>query len=224
MTAGPVILFDVDNTLIDNDQVQADLREHLDGTVGHEASLAYFEILEQLRSELGYVDYLGALQRYRVTHPHDPRLLEVSHFLIDYPFVERLYPEALDALVRWMASAGTVAILSDGDVVFQPRKVRSGRACGMPSQATSSSTSTRKSSWRTSRRGFRRRHYVLVDDKLRILTAVKQQWGERVTTVFPRQGHYAADPAIADLPDPDVSLASIGDLLNHDPASLVGEA
>ncbi len=222
MTAGPVILFDVDNTLIDNDQVQADLREHLDGTVGHEASLAYFEILEQLRSELGYVDYLGALQRYRVTHPHNPRLLEVSHFLIDYPFVERLYPEAL-AAVRWMASAGKVAILSDGDVVFQPRKVRRSGLWDVFAGNVLIYIHKEEQLADVEAR-FPASRYVLVDDKLRILTSVKQQWGERVTTVFPRQGHYAADPAIADLPHPDVSLACIGDLLNHDPASLVGEA
>ena len=222
MTAGPVILFDVDNTLIDNDQVQADLREHLDGTVGHEASLAYFEILEQLRSELGYVDYLGALQRYRVTHPHNPRLLEVSHFLIDYPFVDRLYPEAL-AAVRWMASAGKVAILSDGDVVFQPRKVRRSGLWDVFAGNVLIYIHKEEQLADVEAR-FPASRYVLVDDKLRILTSVKQQWGERVTTVFPRQGHYAADPAIADLPDPDVSLACIGDLLNHDPASLVGEA
>jgi len=222
VTAGPVILFDVDNTLIDNDQVQADLREHLDGTVGHEASLAYFEILEQLRSELGYVDYLGALQRYRVTHPHNPRLLEVSHFLIDYPFVDRLYPEAL-AAVRWMASAGKVAILSDGDVVFQPRKVRRSGLWDVFAGNVLIYIHKEEQLADVEAR-FPASRYVLVDDKLRILTSVKQQWGERVTTVFPRQGHYAADPAIADLPDPDVSLACIGDLLNHDPASLVGEA
>jgi hypothetical protein len=222
VTAGPVILFDVDNTLIDNDQVQADLREHLDGTVGHDASLAYFEILEQLRSELGYVDYLGALQRYRVSHPHNPRLLEVSHFLIDYPFVDRLYPEAL-AAVRWMASAGKVAILSDGDVVFQPRKVRRSGLWDVFAGNVLIYIHKEQQLADVEAR-FPASRYVLVDDKLRILTSVKQQWGERVTTVFPRQGHYAADPAIADLPHPDVTLACIGDLLNHDPASLVGEA
>jgi hypothetical protein len=202
--------------------VQADLREHLDGTVGHEASLAYFEILEQLRSELGYVDYLGALQRYRVTHPHNPRLLEMSHFLIDYPFVDRLYPQAL-AAVRWMASAGKVAILSDGDVVFQPRKVRRSGLWDVFAGNVLIYIHKEEQLADVEAR-FPASRYVLVDDKLRILTSVKQQWGERVTTVFPRQGHYAADPAIADLPHPDVSLACIGDLLNHDPASLVREA
>jgi FMN phosphatase YigB (HAD superfamily) len=220
VTHGPVILFDVDNTLLDNDQVQADLRDHLSHTVGPEASAAYFEILEELRSELGYVDYLGALQRYRVTHEPDPRLLEVSHFLIDYPFAERLYPGARD-VVRRLSEAGTVAILSDGDVVFQPRKVRrSGLWEAFAGKVLIYIHKEQELADVEARLPASR--YVLIDDKLRILTAVKEQWGDRVTTVFPQQGHYAADPSIAELPDADVTVARIGELLDHDPASLVG--
>jgi phosphoglycolate phosphatase-like HAD superfamily hydrolase len=220
VTQGPVILFDVDNTLLDNDRVQADLRDDLSRTVGPEASAAYFEILEDLRGELGYVDYLGALQRYRVTHPPDPRLLEVSHFLIDYPFAERLYPGALD-VVRRLSGVGTVAILSDGDVVFQPRKVRrSGLWDAFAGKVLIYIHKEQELADVEARLPASR--YVLIDDKLRILTAVKEQWGDRVTTVFPQQGHYASDPSIAELPAADVTVARIGDLLDHDPASLVG--
>lgn len=220
MTPGPVILFDVDNTLLDNDQVQADLRDDLSRRVGDEASAAYFEILEELRGELGYVDYLGALQRYRVAHKPDPRLLEVSHFLIDYPFADRLYPGALD-VVRRLAGVGTVAILSDGDVVFQPRKVR--RAGLWEAFAGKVLIYIHKEQELADVEArLPASRYVLIDDKLRVLTAVKEQWGDRVTTVFPQQGHYACDPSIADLPGADVTVARIGDLLDHDPASLVG--
>ena len=216
----PVVLFDVDNTLLDNDRVQTDLREHLDGTVGPQACAGYFEILEELRAELGYVDYLGALQRYRVTHPPDPRLLEVSHFLLDYPFSERLYPAALE-VVRRMAETATVAILSDGDVVFQPRKVRrSGLWDAFAGNVLIYIHKEQQLADVEARLPAPR--YVLVDDKLRILTAVKGQWGDRVTTVFPQQGHYASDPSISDLPAADVTISRIGDLLDHEPASLVG--
>ena len=222
MTAAPVILFDVDNTLLDNDRVQADLREDLDREVGPDASTAYFAILEELRSELGYVDYLGALQRYRVTHPPDPRLLEVSHFLIDYPFADRLYPGTRD-VVRRLAEVGTVAILSDGDVVFQPRKVRRSGLWEVFAGKVLIYIHKEQELADVEAR-LPASHYVLVDDKLRILTAVKEQWGDRVTTVFPRQGHYASDPSIAKLPAADVTVERIGDVLDHDPASLVGGA
>src|SRR6266567_5759669 len=121
-----VFLFDVDNTLLDNDRVTADLRRHLEREVGPERAQSYWTFFEQLRAELGYADYLGALQRYRLEFPRDPHLLTVSAFLIDYPFANRLYPGSLDVLERFRAWGQTV-ILSDGDVVFQPRKIeRSG--------------------------------------------------------------------------------------------------
>ena len=118
-----VFLFDVDNTLLDNDRVAADLRRHLDTDVDEECGRRYWELFEELRAELGYADYLGALQRYRDAHPRDLRILAVSHFLISYPFANRLFPGSLDA-VDHAATLGTAAILSDGDVVFQPRKIR----------------------------------------------------------------------------------------------------
>src|SRR5919198_721380 len=121
-----VTLFDVDNTLLDNDRIVAHLMRHMDRELGHERQQEYWEIFEALRKELGYADYLGALQRYRMRHPRDSHALIVSSFLVNYPFANRLFPESLDVVEharRW----GPAVILSDGDVVFQPRKVeRSG--------------------------------------------------------------------------------------------------
>ena len=218
-----VFLFDVDNTLLDNDRVASDLRRHLDREVGADCGAGYWELFEELRRELGYADYLGALQRYRDGRPRDLRILAVSHFLVSYPFANRLYPGSLDA-VEHCAAAGTVAILSDGDAVFQPRKIsRSGLydAVGgnvmvyIHKEAELEDVAAR----------FPADHYVVVDDKVRILAAVKAAWGARVTTVFPRQGHYALDPAeLARHPAPDVAIERIGDLAGLDPDALVAAA
>lgn len=121
-----VFLFDVDNTLLDNDRVTNDLKRYLGQKVGPVRQQSYWDIFEHLRTELGYADYLGALQRYRIGNPHEPGLIAVSHFLINYPFATRLYPDSLD-VIDHVKQWGKAAILSDGDVVFQPRKVeRSG--------------------------------------------------------------------------------------------------
>jgi len=210
-----VFLFDVDNTLLDNDRVVADLMRHLEREVGHERQQRYWTIFEQLRSELGYADYLGALQRYRLENPRDSRLLAVSLFLIDYRFANRLFPNSLDVLERY-AQWGTTVILTDGDVVFQPHKVHDsglfeavdGRALIYIHKEQALPDVENK---------FPADHYVLIDDKLRILTEVKRIWGNRVTTVFPRQGHYANDKeAVAKFPPADLTIERIGDLLNFD--------
>ena len=210
-----VFLFDVDNTLLDNDRVTNDLRRFLEREVGRERSDRYWEIFEGLRGELGYADYLGALQRYRVECPYDSHLLSVSTYLVNYPFANRLFPNSLDALEhckRW----GPVVILSDGDVVFQPRKVeRSGLF-----EAVGGNILIyihKEQELADVERRYPARHYVMVDDKLRILAAMKRIWGARLTTVFPRQGHYALDPAeTAKYPLPDVTVERIGDLLDYD--------
>jgi FMN phosphatase YigB (HAD superfamily) len=209
-----VFLVDVDNTLLDNDRVTADLRRHLDETVGPEGRARYWAIFEQLRVELGYADYLGALQRYRLEFPHDLRLLTVSGFLVDYPFATRLYPGSLEVLER-LRGWGPTVILSDGDVVFQPRKVeRAG--LGRAVDGVLIYVHKERELADVERR-YPADHYVLVDDKLRVLTAVKRVWGARVTTVFPRQGHYAHDPeALATYPAADLAVEGIGDLLDHD--------
>jgi FMN phosphatase YigB (HAD superfamily) len=215
-----VFLFDVDNTLLDNDRVTADLRRHLDAEVGPERALRYWAIFEDLRAELGYADYLGALQRYRIECPTDPRLLTVSRFLINYPFANRLYPNSLDVLDR-VKTRGPAVILSDGDVVFQPRKIdRSGLFEAVDGNVLIYVHKEKELDDVAAR--FPAERYVLVDDKLRILDAVKRVWGARVTTVFPRQGHYARDPeALARYPPADATVERIGDLLEYDLEALV---
>jgi len=208
-----VFLFDVDNTLLDNDRVIADLREYLVRAIGTASADHYFNIFEQLRSELGYADYLGALQRYRVAYPRDPCLLEISSYLVNYPFADRLFPGSLDLLERF-AEFGPTVILTDGDVVFQPLKIaRSGLGAAVGGRILVYIHKERELDDVAAR--FPAEHYVLVDDKLHILAAVKGIWGPRVTTVFVRQGHYARDLEIlAHNPPADVSIDRIGDLGN----------
>jgi hypothetical protein len=215
-----VFLFDVDNTLLDNDRVQADLRDHLETNFGVKASDRYWELFEELRGELGYTDYYGALERYRVEELHDPRVLRAANWLVDYPFADRLYPGALDA-VRHARQWGPTVVLSDGDAVFQPRKVeRSGLWRCFEDRVLI--YIHKEQELDDVERWYPARHYVLIDDKLRILDAVKQVWSDRVTTVFPRQGRYALDPAeIASHPPADIAIDRIGDLLNHDRAAFL---
>jgi hypothetical protein len=206
-----VFLFDIDNTLLDNDHVQRDLEAHLRVEFGEASQKLYWEIFEQLRSELGYADYLGALQRYRKHEMYNPQMLRMSSFLVDYPFAERVYQGAIDAVThcqKW----GKTTILTDGDVVFQPRKIeRAGLWNAVDGNVLI--YIHKEEELANVEQTFPARHYVLVDDKLRILTAVKKQWGDRVTTVFPRQGHYALDTkAIAQFPPADVTIEAIGEL------------
>jgi FMN phosphatase YigB (HAD superfamily) len=215
-----VFLVDVDNTLLDNDQIQADIKAHLAREYGPAARDRYWAILEDLWTELGYRDYLGALQRYRVEHPQDMELLSMSSFLIDYPFANRLYPGALDVLAQFR-EWGPTALLTDGDVVFQPRKVeRSGLSEAVGAQVLI--YIHKELALDDIELRYPAQHYVLVDDKPRILAAVKAAWGRRVTTVFPRQGQYADDAkAVASFAAPDVTVDRIGDLLGYDPGSLL---
>jgi FMN phosphatase YigB (HAD superfamily) len=214
-----VFLVDVDNTLVDNDGIQQDLRDHLERAYGIAARDRYWAILEDLMEELGYRDYIGALQRFRVEHPHEIELLSMSAFLMDYPFADRLYPHALHVLKR-LRSLGPTVILSDGDVVFQPRKVEHAGLARVADGDVLIYIHKEEALDDVERR-FPAEHYVLVDDKLRILDAVKQVWGERVTTVFPRQGQYAHDvKVIGALPPADVTIECIGDLLDYDLARL----
>jgi FMN phosphatase YigB (HAD superfamily) len=224
MATHPVVfLLDVDNTLLDNDRVVADLMRYLEREVGQERQQRYWAIFEELRGELGYADYLGALQRYRVEHPRDPHLLTVSHFLVNYPFANRLFPNSLD-VIEHLRAWGPTVILSDGDVVFQPRKVeRSGLFEAVERNVLI--YIHKEVELDDVERRYPAERYVLVDDKLRILAAVKKTWGRRVTTVFPRQGHYATDPkALEGYPPADVTIERIGELLDHDLAGLVAAA
>jgi FMN phosphatase YigB (HAD superfamily) len=210
-----VFLIDVDNTLLDNDRVQQDLKDHLQRTYGRVARERYWRILEDLFAELGYRDYLGALQRYRIEHPREVELLAMSSFLIDYPFAGRLFPAALEVLKR-LAGFGRTVILSDGDVVFQPHKVeRSGLADAVAGRVLI--YIHKEEALDDVERRYSAEHYVLVDDKLRILAAVKQFWGERVTTVFVSQGVYAHDPKIVSaFPKADLTIERIADLVDYD--------
>lgn len=212
-----VFLFDVDNTLLDNDRVTADLRKYLEKEVGRERSGRYWEIFEELRSELGYADYLGTLQRYRVEHPYDSHLLALSTYLVNYPFANRLYPNSLD-VIEHCKQLGKVVILTDGDVVFQPRKVeRSGLFEAVDGNILI--YIHKEQELKDVERRFPAERYVLVDDKVRILSAIKGTWGERVTTIFPVQGHYALDSeAVSRYPAPDVTIERIGQLLDLSPS------
>jgi FMN phosphatase YigB (HAD superfamily) len=217
-----VFLVDCDNTLLDNDRVQDDLREHLERDFGPGARDRYWAIFEQLRGELGYADYLGALQRYRMEDLGDTRLLLMSSFLVDYPFADRLYPGALDVL-RHLGTFGPTVILSDGDVVFQPRKVqRSGLWDAVAGRVMICIHKEEMLDAVAAR--YPARHYVMIDDKVRLLAAIKQVWKGRVTTVFPHQGHYAHDPAILSAyPAADVTVERIGDLATYELPALVGK-
>jgi FMN phosphatase YigB (HAD superfamily) len=210
-----VFLLDVDNTLLDNDRVEADLRNYLDRSFGADSSKSYWTIFEQLRGELGYADYLGALQRYRLQHPREPGILAISSFLIDYPFPDRVFPGALEAIAR-LRKTGSTVILSDGDAVFQPRKVRrsgiwdavGGKVLIYVHKEQMLDDVDEK---------YPARHYILVDDKVRILAAIKDVWKERLTTVFVRQGHYAMDERnSASYPAPDITIERIGEVMRED--------
>ncbi|HEX8522499.1 MAG TPA: HAD family hydrolase [Tepidisphaeraceae bacterium] len=215
-----VFLFDVDNTLLDNDRVTAHLRRYIETHFGTAARERYFAIFEELRRELGYADYLGSLQRYRVENPHDVKLLELSSFLVDYPFATRLYPQSLD-VVEHVKQWGTPVILSDGDVVFQPRKVeRSGLREGFENRVLI--YIHKEEELADVEAKYPADHYVMIDDKLRLLSAIKGIWKNKVTTVFPRQGHYALDPAtIEKYPAADVTIERIADLLRFSLEQLI---
>ena len=214
-----IFLVDVDNTLLDNDRLIADLMDHIASEYGAVSQQRYAQILEDVRGRLGYVDYLGALQQYRLEHLDDPRLLQMSSFLVDYPFAQRLYPGA-QAVLRHLGRFGPTVILSDGDVVFQPRKVqRSGLWEAVEGRVLI--YVHKEQMLAAVARRFPAAHYVMIDDKIRILDAIKKAWGERVTTIMPRQGHYALDTAaVASYPPADVTVERIADLLERDFGSL----
>jgi FMN phosphatase YigB (HAD superfamily) len=210
-----VFLVDVDDTLLDNGHIQADLKRHLEREFGAASRDRYWAILEQLFNDLGYRDYLGALQRFRVEHPKDIHLLSMSSYLVDYPFANRLYPGSLDVLERFRGWARTV-IFSDGDVVFQPRKVeRSGISETVDGHVLI--YIHKEDELDDVEQRYPAGHYVLVDDKPRILAAVKKVWGDRVTTVLPRQGQFAhAADAASYRPAADLTVERISDLLAYD--------
>jgi FMN phosphatase YigB (HAD superfamily) len=207
-----VFLYDVDNTLLDNDRVTKDIARRLDEAVGGEACRRYWEIYEEIRQQTGYADYLAALQRYRMEDVNDPRLLNLSLFLTDYPFANRLFPECLD-VIELTAQWGKPVILTDGDVVFQPRKIfRSGLLDAFENRVLI--FVHKEECLDAVERFYPADHYVMFDDKLRILTAMKKIWGAKLTTVFVRQGHYALAPGVEEqFPPADITLERIGDAM-----------
>jgi FMN phosphatase YigB (HAD superfamily) len=216
-----VFLFDVDNTLLDNDYVQRDLSDHLATEYGQDARDRYWALFEDLRGTLGYADYLGALQRYRLEDLHNPKVLRIANWLADYPFAGRLYPNALD-VVRHVSAWGPTVILSDGDAAFQPRKVeRSGLWRAFADNVLI--YVHKEECLDDVERLYPARRYVMIDDKVRILAALKNSWGGRVTTVFPRQGHYAFDEVEIRKHRPaDIAIDAIGDLLGFSRDQLIG--
>jgi FMN phosphatase YigB (HAD superfamily) len=209
-----VFLFDVDNTLSDNDRFQEDLREHLRDACGEKGCARYWAIYEEFRDRLGYADYLGALERYRLEDPHNSAVFDAANWILDYPFADRLYPHALDVVKR-ARQWGAAVILSDGDAVFQPRKIaRSGLWEAFDGNVLI--YIHKEFELAEVERRYPAGHYVLVDDKARILAAVKGTWGDRVTTVFPRQGHYASQATPSEIASVDITIDSIGELLNFD--------
>ena len=216
-----VFLFDCDNPLLDNDRVHEDLDAHLRSIFGAEEAVRYWRDFEALRTTLGYADYLGAVQRFRLERQHDPRVLQVSGYLLDYPFADRLYPGALEAVKhcrRW----GPTVILSDGDAVFQPRKLeRSGIRDAVEGRVLIYVHKELMLDEMTRR--YPARRYVMVDDKLRLLAGMKSVLADKLFTVFPRQGHYALDTAAnLALPPADLDIEHIADLATYDFGKLTG--
>lgn len=218
-----VFLLDVDNTLLDNDKVTADLKRHLGQAFGPERQERYWAIFEELRKELGYADYLGALQRYRAENPRDPNFLTLSHYMLEYPFANRIYPGAIDMIEKFNGWGQSV-VLSDGDVIFQPRKIeRSGILEAVEGRVLI--YVHKELELPDVEKRFPADHYVMVDDKIRILTEMKKYWGGKLTTIFPRQGHYALDPAIvSQYPPADLTIDRVGDVVNLDRDTIVAAA
>lgn len=207
-------LLDVDNTLLDNDRITADLRRHLDEQLGRTHAESYWTCFEKLRTDLGYADYLGALQKYRAEYPHDSRILEVSCFFLEYPFADRLFPHALE-VIEALKKKGQVVIVSDGDVVFQPIKIRrSGISRAVDGKVLIYVHKELETD--DVQKSYPSAQYVMIDDKLHVLGSMKACC-PRVTTVFVRQGSYARDAQILKRSPPaDVAIERIGDILGYD--------
>jgi FMN phosphatase YigB (HAD superfamily) len=208
-----VFLLDVDNTLLDNDGFAADLTARLDRDFGAMERERYWSIYNKLRDELGFADYLGALQQFRLGHEYHPGLVPLSNFLLDYPFAEKVFPGALDALAH-LGTLGSTVILSDGDIVFQPRKIaHSGLGAAVEGRVLVYVHKERMTE--AIQRAFPATHYVMVDDKPQLLAAMKRIFGAHITTIFVNQGHYAreAEHLVID-PMPDKTVMHIADLVS----------
>ena len=209
-----IFLLDVDNTLLDNDRFGADLGERLQQSFGASETRRYWAIFGRLREQLGLADYLGSLQTFRTGLDEHPDLLAMSEFLLEYPFAARLFPRALDAVAH-LGELGRPVVLSDGDIVFQPRKIqRSGIWDAVEGRVMIYVHKERVLDQMQQR--YPANHYVMVDDKPNLLAAMKTIMKNRLTTVFVRQGHYAvAAESKSVRPAPDMTIERIEDLINH---------
>lgn len=216
-----VILLDIDNTLYDNDRFADQLHARLARDFGASGLARYQKIYENLRDQRDYADYLGALQKFRPDLDLDPKLLHMSSFLLDFPFPDLLYPQALETVAH-LHTLGLPVILSDGDVVFQPRKIqRSGLWDAVDGRVLV--TLHKEKELDSMQRMYPAERYVMVDDKPQLLAPMKDALGERITTVFVRQGHYAAESTPSEIsPPPDLVIERIGDLRHHDVSTLTG--
>lgn len=225
MTPPPTVVFllDVDNTLFDGDHLVDDLKRHFAQTLAEDRLAEYWKIFEDRREVLGFVDYFGALEQYRINCPSDQRCQQISAILIDYPYADRVFPGAFDVLKR-LGDWGTTVIVSDGDTVLQPRKItRAGLRDAVDGRVLIYIHKEHQLADIESH--FPAEHYVFVDDKPRILAAVKQAWGSRVTTILPKQGHYALAPVgPTPAPPPDLAIKRIADLLDWDLPRLIAAA
>jgi len=209
-----VFLVDVDDTLLENDRIQNDLKRHIEREFGAQCRDRFWALQEELFNQLGYRDYLGALQRFRVEHPYEPHLVTATNFLVDYPFASRLYPGALDVLERFRQWGRTV-ILTEGDMVFEPRKVqRSGIYEAVEGHVLV--YVHKEDALNDVEQRYPAEHYVLVDDKPGILAAAKRAWGRHVTTIFARQGESARNSATrSSYPSADITVERISELLAY---------
>jgi FMN phosphatase YigB (HAD superfamily) len=213
-TGDVIFLLDVDNTLLDNDRFAEDLGDRLEQAFGASERARYWEIFGRLREQLGLADYLATLQAFRTGLDDHPDLLAMSEFLLEYPFAARLFPRALEAVAH-LNTLGRPVVLSDGDIVFQPRKIqRSGIWDAVGGRVMIYVHKERVLDHMQQR--YPAKHYVMVDDKPNLLAAMKSTLRSKLTTVFVRQGHYAlaAESNSVD-PAPDMIIERIGDLTHH---------
>jgi FMN phosphatase YigB (HAD superfamily) len=209
-----IFLLDVDNTLFDNDRFAADLGDQLERSFGAAERARYWSIFERRRAALGLADYLGSLQDFRVGLDDNSELLRMSEFLLEYPFAGRLFPRALEAVTH-LRTLGRPVVLSDGDVVFQPRKIQRSGIWAAVEGHVLIYLHKEKVLDHVQRR-YPANNYIMVDDKANLLAAMKTVLGRQLTTVFVRQGHYATAPVSKSAtPAPDLTIEFIGDLINR---------
>ncbi len=212
-----VFLLDCDNTLLDNDALKADLDVRLRAFLGESLVERFWVVYEGVRGLRGTVDFPLTFERFREDLPDGATLERVRSIIMDYPFAEHVYPATLSTL-RYLRRIGLPAIVSDGDSVYQPRKIeRSKLADAVEGRVLvyvhkEEHLDEILARWPSDL-------YVMVDDKARILSATKERFPDRFVTVHVRQGHYGTDPERFAVP-PDVSIEHIGDLRDISLATL----